>query len=343
MYSTITSGANLQSQINVQLGNLRVPQIALLVFLPTLCGISADQFAVPALYSSSPLWAVAGCFLLVWRRGGFAFERRAGREADSFELSAVRIALFAAAHIALACAAHFLQGTFEQFANSSSILGWLTAALKISVLLPTVLLLPFSRWRVLARIYAAEGIAALVVLFTFFPMRIFASVWPWYGQILGRFVLAFTQLFVPGLSYTSALTPTIHGPTLDVTILFSCSGAGGVELFDYLFAFVAFADWNRLRKGRTLAAYFLGIAAMIFGNALRISAFVVFGNRGFADEVASFHLTAGSLFFAFLFLAYLALIYRSLLAAPRGITAPPWTQSPQLSSAAAKETAQEVG
>jgi exosortase/archaeosortase family protein len=109
------------------------------------------------------------------------------------------------------------------------------------------------------------------------------------------------------------LTPTLAGPDLDVTILLACSGITGVELFDYLFAFVVLLDWNRLRKGRSLLAYFAGIAVIVFGNALRITSFVVLGNHGFAKFVARFHLSAGRIFFTLVFLAYLSLIYRHLL------------------------------
>jgi exosortase/archaeosortase family protein len=194
-----------------------------------------------------------------------------------------------------------------------SFAGWVTAALKMSVLLPTLLLLPLNRWRLVARIYAAEALAAVVVLFTFFPSRVAGAIWPWYGQVLGRMVFFVSGLLAPGLTLGTGLTPTIHGPDLDVTILFSCSGISGVELFDYLFAIVAFADWNRLRKGHALLAYFAGIAAMLVGNGLRIVTFVVLGNRGFADGISRFHISAGWLFFSAVFLVYLSLTYRWFL------------------------------
>ena len=321
---TLTSESNLRTEISLQQGNLTVPQFSFLTLLATLGAMAADQVASPALYSSSPLWAVVACMALVCRRGGVGFGRKVESDslsfsfeqktsAGSFDFSSVRIALFAAAHVWLVSAARFSHATLEPIAGTFSLAGWSTAALKMSVLLPTLLLLPLNRWRILANIYAAEGIAALVVLFTFFPGRILASVWPWYGQLLGRLVFSFSGFFVHGLTYTSALTPTIHGPDLDVTILLSCSGISGIELFDYLFAFVALLDWNRLHKGRTLLAYFVGAVAMLVGNGLRIASFVVLGNRGFADAVSRFHLSAGSLFFSIVFLVYLSLTYRRLL------------------------------
>jgi exosortase/archaeosortase family protein len=325
---TATSESNPHSQVFPRQGKLAVPQFSLLVLLLTLGAVAADQLAAPTLYSSSPLWALAACMALVWRRGevGYdrqqrtsksdsSFEREAG--ASSFRFSLGRMAIFAAAHVLLVCAARILQITLEPMRGTFSSAGWIFAALKLSVLLPTLLLLPWAQWRILSRVYLAEGIAALVVLFTFFPSRILATIWPWYGQGLGRLVFAFSGLFVHGLTYTSAFSPALHGQDLDVTILPSCSGISGIELFDYLFALVVILDWNRLRKGRTLIAYFAGIAAMFAGNALRIASFVIFGNRGFADAVSRFHLSAGWIFFSLVFLAYLSFTYRKLLASPR--------------------------
>jgi exosortase/archaeosortase family protein len=312
---TFTPDLKFSSQIALQDGNLSVPQFSLFALLITLAAVAADQLVAPTLYSSSPLWATAACMALVWRRSKIGFERETA--APSLHLSFVRVALFVGAHVLLVSAGRLLHGTLEPIAGTSSFAGWFTAGLKLSVVLPTLLLLPLKQWRIPARLYAAEGIAALVVLFTFFPGRILASIWPWYGQMLGRLVFFFSGLFVHGLTYTSAFTPTIHGADLDVTILLACSGISGIELFDYLFALVALLDWNRLRKGRTLIAYFVGILAMFIANGLRIACFVILGNRGFAETVARFHLSAGWLFFSVAFLAYLSLTYRRLLISPR--------------------------
>ena len=86
-----------------------------------------------------------------------------------------------------------------------------------------------------------------------------------------------------------------------------CSGISAFELLGYLFGFVALLDWNRLRKGRALLIYFGGLFAVLLSNALRVALFVGLGNRGFADFVSGFHLTAGSFFFVFL--VYLSLTY----------------------------------
>src|SRR5579872_1766425 len=306
--SILISELNLRSQINLQQRNLTVPRFSFLALLLTLAACAADQFVAPGLYSTSPLWAVAVCMALVWRRGEIELENK--ERPGTLGFSLLRICLFAGANGLLISAERLLHSVHAHFAGGFSVAGWIAAGLKLSVLLPTMLLLPLPKWRILARSYAAEGLAALLVLFTFFPTRILASIWPWYGQVLGRLVLYFSALFVHGLSYTSTLTPTIHGPNLDVTILLACSGISGIELFDYLFAFVVLLDWNRLRKGRTLIAYFAGMAAVFLGNASRIASFVILGNRDFADAVARFHLSAGWIFFSLVFLAYLSLIYR---------------------------------
>jgi exosortase/archaeosortase family protein len=308
---TFTSESNLRFQVFPRQGNLTVSLFSLLALLLTLGAVAADQFAAPMLYSSSPLWAVAGCLVLVCRRGELGLDQETA--AGSFVFSSSRIALFVAAHVLLLLAVRLLHARLEPIAGTFSSAGWMTAALKLAVLPPTLLLLSLARWRILAQVYAAEGVAALVVLFTYFPARIIGAIWPWYGQLLGRLVFVCSGFFVHGLTYTRALTPVLHGPHLDVTILFACSGISGIELFDYLFALVAILDWNRLHKGRTLIAYFAGITVMLLSNALRIAAFVVLGNRGFADAVVRFHLSAGWIFFSVMFLVLLSLTYRKLI------------------------------
>jgi len=323
---TLTTQPSLREHVSIQQGNLTVPQFSFLALLATLAAVAADQFAAPGIYSSSPLWAVVACLALVWRRGGVGFGHSGDSEKRnaSFDETAVstslgfstpRVVLFVAAQGLILLTTQLLHHNLDPVVGTLSFAGWITAALKLSVLLPTLLLLPLNRWRILARVYAAEGIAALLVLFTFFPTRFVATVWPWYGQVLGRLVFFVSGLFAPGLGFTGGLTPTILGPQLDVTILLACSGISGIELFDYLFAMVALVDWNRLRKGRLLAAYFIGIIAMLVGNGLRIVSFVVLGNRGFAEAVSRFHLSAGWIFFGGVFLAYLCLTYRWLLTA----------------------------
>jgi exosortase/archaeosortase family protein len=281
--------------------------------LLTFAAVLADQLAAPSLHTSTPLWAMLALFLLVWRRG----EIPLAKFLTSLRLTAWRVMLFLALHLALTLAARsFLAAppvSLSGLTGSPEHPGWLLAALKLVVLLPTLVLFPLRAWRILALSYRPEFIAALVVLLTFFPRRAMDALWPWYGQVLGHVVYLLAWPLTPSLGYVQGLYPVITGPSLDVTILLGCSGFNGVELFDYLFGLVAFCDWNRLRKGRALIAYFAGILAMLLGNALRISSMVVFGNRGFAAQVLRFHVSAGSLFFSAAFLVYLPIVYRWML------------------------------
>jgi exosortase/archaeosortase family protein len=291
--------------------SLKAPQFFLLILALIGSTITLDQFAAPLLHSSTPLWATVACLLLVWRRGQPSFLPEGF--STLFTFSFWRFGGFLAAHGALILAFRELQSALHPIAGTVTLLGTFLALGKLSVLVPSILLLPFSGWRELLRTFRAESMAFLLVLFTYFPGRAIESLWPWYGQVLGHFVHLLSSVFVKGLGYVGNLNPTLTGPDLDVTIILACSGMNGIELFDYLFGAMTVLDWNRLRKGRLLAGYFLGLFAMLLGNTLRITSLVVLGNRGFAGIVARYHISAGWIFFSIVFLVYLSLTYAWML------------------------------
>jgi exosortase/archaeosortase family protein len=293
------------------LGSLQAPRSLFLALCLTLIAVAADQLAAPILQSTSPLLATAAFLLLVWRRGKPPFIPD-DRPLES-ALSIGRLAAFIAAHLVLVLLARSLSSAFHPIAGTATIGGTLVAAWKLSVLAPTLLLLSLPHWKELLSAYGPEGKAALVVLFTYLPRHALEALWPWYGQVLGRFVYTLSWFFVPGLGYESDLTPTLTGPHQDITIVFACSGISGFELFGYLFGFVALLDWNRLRKGRALFIYVVGLFTMLLGNAVRIASLVVLGNRGFSDFVSQFHTSAGSVFFSVIFLVYLFLTFNWML------------------------------
>jgi exosortase/archaeosortase family protein len=277
----------------------------------TLLVTAADQFAAPILQTTSPLWATATCLLLVWRRG----EPSSISNSTLIRLSVSkqRLAIFFAAHLLLVLIARSAASTFEPMAGAATIGGTLLAVCKLFVLAPTIVLFPLSHWKQLVSAYCFEGIVALVVLLANVPSRALDALWPWYGHVLGRFVYTTARLLVPGLGYENGLNPTVSGPDMDIAIVPGCSGIHGLELLGYLSAFVAFLDWNRLRKGRALLVYFAGIFVMLLGNALRITSFIVLGNHGFINFVSRFHQPAGWIFFSVIFLAYLSLTYSWML------------------------------
>jgi exosortase/archaeosortase family protein len=291
-----------------QPGSLPVPRSFFWVLVLTLAAITADQLAAPILRTTSPLWAVSAWLLLVWRRGKPPILLSDGLPQGS--LSMRRLTAFIAIHLVVMLVARGLTNAVQPVAGTATVAGSVAAVWKLSVLAPTVVLLSLAHWRDLLRVYAPETKAALMVLLINVPRRVLEAFWPWYGQVLGQFVYALARPFLPELGYEAALNPTLVGPDQDTTIVLACSGISGLELLGYLFGFVALLDWNRLRKRQALLIYFGGVLAMLVSNALRIAVFVVLGNRGFADFVSRFHVSAGSIFFSFVFLAYLSLTYR---------------------------------
>jgi exosortase/archaeosortase family protein len=311
VFQTNPPDASSVFHIEIPAGSFQAPRFLLLVLFLTLFTISADQFAAPLLHSSSPLWATAACLVLVWRRSEPSSDADSGPIRFSFTFW--RFAAFVGTHAALILVVRSLSSKMQLVAGTVTMLGALFAVMKLSVLAPTILLLPVRAWRELLSPYRAEIVAALVVLLTYFPSRAIEELWPWYGQALGRFVYALSSIFAHRIGYIGNSNPTLTGPDLDVTVILACSGINGIELFDYLFGGVAILDWNRLRKGRALAGYFLGLFAMLLGNALRITSLVVFGNRGFAELVAHYHIAAGWIFFSVVFLVYLSMTYAWML------------------------------
>src|SRR2546421_149682 len=303
-----TPDSSLVSRGIVSPGSFAAPRFLLLALTLVLAAVAADQFAAPILHSSSPLWAATACLLLVWRRG-----KVPGDPALGLSMSIGRLAAFLAAHGLIILLARSLSFKFQAASGAMTVGGTLVAASKLCVLVPAMLLFSLAAWKKIATIYFSEAVAALVVLLTFFPSRALEALWPWYGQLLGRFVHTLARIFVPGLAYLADSNPTLSGPDLDVTIIPECSGINGLELFDYLFSVVVFLDWNRLRKRRALLAYGAGLFAMLLGNAIRNTSFVVLGNHGFAESVARFHISAGWIFFAVVFLVYLSMTYGWML------------------------------
>ncbi len=311
MFQANYLGVNLLVRKILRLGSLQAPRSLFLALSLTLIAIVVDQLVAPILQSNSPLLATAAFLLFVWRRGRLPFNPDASPIENAPSIG--RLASFIAAHLVLVLLARSLSSALQPIAGTSTIGGTLVAAWKLSILVPTLLLLPLPHWNKLLSAYDSEGKAALVVLFTYLPRHALQALWPWYGQVLGRFVYTLSRFFVPGLGYESDLSPTLTGPQQDITIVLACSGVSGFELFGYLFGFVALLDWNRLRKGRALFIYVIGLFTMLLGNAVRIVSLVVLGNRGFSDFVSQFHTSAGSLFFSVIFLIYLSLTYSCML------------------------------
>jgi exosortase/archaeosortase family protein len=278
----------------------------------TFVALCLDSALVSELNTVAPAFSCGLLLLLTLRRltsedaSTRSTQRQTGRLVAPW-----RIFCFAALHLALIGAGLAMEGVWR--GPHSTLQAALLTVAKYLILLPTAILLPGAAWRGFDRLYRAEWIAAAIALVSFYPLRIFTMAWPWYGQALGRSVYALSHLFVPSAHYAPALTPTLLGPNLDVTIVFGCSGLQGVKLFQMLFALVLVVDWNQLNRRRAVAAYFGGLAAMLIANAIRITLLFVLGNTSLQNRVIEYHLTAGWILFTLAFIVYLFTIYRWLL------------------------------
>jgi exosortase/archaeosortase family protein len=277
-----------------------------------LGAIGVDYLVSPALYNGSTLWASAVLMLLIFRRG-----QAPGSDAAEFtitKLSAGRLAVFLALHAIIIAIGRYSGAAFTSAAASDASAAALLAAAKLLILLPGIVLFTRSDWPLLLRRYRAEFVAALVVLLTFFPYRLFHTIWPAYSQVIASLAYYGAKPFVAGLGFSSLPIPTILGPQLDLQVIFWCSGFSALAMFDALVALVAVIDWNELNHKRMLIAYFAGAFAILVANVVRISLLVIAGNL-IAPKYAMgrFHVNAGWFFFAAVYLAFLWISYRWML------------------------------
>lgn len=286
----------------------------LLAIALTLAALSLAYLVVPGLSNVTPLLACAFLVaLLVQRLRNGAIPIAPVCVAPAEDAPALlpasiinrgRLVLFL-----LLEAAVFLAIWFPHSSSAAHAPGFVFAAVRYAVLLPPLVLLPWPAWLRAARAYRAECLVALLALLTFFPHRAFMAAWPQYSQVLGHAVYFLSRPFVAFLQYVPGATPTLAGPSLDVTILFGCSGLQAVKLFQILFAMVLIVDWNRLNRRRALVGYAAGLAVALLANVVRIVLLVVLGNRLSPDLVIRLHFGAGWVFFAAVFSACLWLSY----------------------------------
>ncbi len=295
--------------------------------------IGLDYVFVPALYNGSALWMAAALTLLTFRAGQSPHATDAKRIALAIPaLTAARWAIFVALHVAIVLVARRYAGALASAVMSDAPGSAALASLKLAVLLPAIALFPLPVWRTLLRVYRAEWIAALVVLFAFFPYRVFHTIFPVYSKVIGRLAYYGAKPFVAGIGYSGGVAPTITAPRLDLQIVFACSGLSAIILFDILVALLAFLDWNELDRGRLLISYFAGCAGILIANIARISLLVLVGNL-IAPRYAmgKFHINAGWIFFAVVYFGILFGSYRWMLQRP--ISRDPESRSRPLTSA----------
>jgi exosortase/archaeosortase family protein len=277
--------------------------------------IAADYTVAPALYNGSTLWATAALLLLIFRRGQATIP--ASEALTITKLSPARLAIFFALHAIIIAIGRQAGPVFTSAAASDAFAAAPLAAAKLLILLPAIALFSLSDWNALLHKYRPEFLAALIVLLTFFPYRLFHTIWPTYSQIIATLAYQGAKPFVPGIAFLSQPIPTILGPQLNLQVVFWCSGFSALALFDTLVALIAILDWNELNHTRLLAAYVVGGAAILAANIVRISLLIIIGNE-IAPKYAMgrFHVNAGWAFFAAIYLIILTASYRWMLRKP---------------------------
>ena len=280
--------------------------------LLALITITADYIVAPALYNGSTLWATAALLLLIFRRGQ---DTAPDTEAPAVtKLSPARVAIFFALHAIIIAIGRQSGAILISAAASDALAAAPLAAAKLLILLPMIALFSRADWSALLRKYRTEFLAALIVLFTFFPYRLFHTIWPAYSQIIATLSYYGAKPFVAGLALLNEPIPTIAGPQINLQIVFWCSGFSALALFDTLVALIAILDWNELNHARLLAAYIAGGAAILAANIVRISLLVIIGNDiGPQYAMGRFHVNAGWAFFAAIYLIILTVSYRWML------------------------------
>ncbi len=256
--------------------------------------VSIDYALVPALNVFTPPLVLLLTAVLVLRSGPNKNAVKGSRAAVGIRAS--RLFLLAAAHTVMLVGF----GTARVFSSPNSVA---LALAKYSVLVPTALLLPWPAWMRFLRERRAECIAGMLALLTLYPQRFFTMAWPWYSQILGHTVYAVSRPLVSGLRYAAYPDPKILGSSLDVTILFWCSGLRGLVALQIVLALMLILDWPALNRRRALVAYLGGAVIILAANVLRIVLVVIIGNRFSSVLVARYHMAAGWIFFGLIIAA----------------------------------------
>jgi len=284
---------------------------ASVALLLTLGALVVDYLLAPALYNGSTLWLTVALLVLILRAKeefGWPEMFEGWRMEQSWPLL-----LFALLHITFILVGRVWASALHAASLTYTASGGATALIKLLILLPTVVLLPPATWTGIIRTFRSELVASGVVFFTFFPHRIFETIWPWYSHLLGIAVCGVTRWFVPSLVCSAGIIPSFSGPKLQVSIIFACSGLDSLRLFQVLFGLIVAIEWKRLRRGRALIAYFAGLAMTLIANLLRISLLVILGNRGFTEWIMQQHVNAGWAVFTLEFLTFLTLTYNWML------------------------------
>jgi exosortase/archaeosortase family protein len=236
----------------------------------SIAAICVDLLIVPTMYSARPFFTLAAFAVLV------LISSRSRQDVTSLpKLSAARLAMFAALHVALIYTGVHIAPGLSAMAQSDSSSAPFASAAKILLVVPALALFPLRSG--FFRRYASELTATAIVLFTFFPGRYFQLIWPWYSAALGQGVTLVSRVLIPG-TYLDGTSLTVIGRSLDMEIAFTCSGITGINLFHLVFGFIVALEWNRLNKVRASICYFAGALVYMVANFVRLVILFLAGN-----------------------------------------------------------------
>lgn len=276
--------------------------------LLTLAALTVDYTIAPVWYSSSPILALFVLLVLVYRKNGGRHSLGVARLA-----SWQRLSVFGGGHALIAFAGYYFASSLQLASSHYSMAATAIVAGKLIVLFPSLAFLPAHPWRMYWQRFKPEMFAALVVMLTFFPYRLFQIAFARYSGVLGAVTYRAALLFVPGLRYVAGPNPILSGPSLDVQIVFGCCGLDAINLFDCLFGLALLLEWSRFNKVRALVSYVVGFGTMLTANVIRLVLLVTVGNLISAEWIARVHLNAGWLFFSIVFLGFMSFAYPFML------------------------------
>ena len=288
--------------------------------LACFVAILLDYAFVPALFNRIMLWTVGALLILVFRRGQSAMA--ATEKLDLTGLTKWRMTVFVGLQFAIiALGRRFsveLMSTGPSDSGGAALLG----AAKLLIFLPGLVLFSASDLRRLVHRYRIELLAALVILFTFFPYRLMHALWPICLPWIAKMIYYGARPFIGGLSLVDQPLPTLLGPRLGLAIGFECSGFSALAAFDFLVALIAVIDWNALNPNRLFITYWVGCVAILAANIVRMILLVMAGNLiGPQYATGRFHVNAGWVFFAIVYFVIFSISFRWMLGGSDGHSA----------------------
>jgi exosortase/archaeosortase family protein len=169
--------------------------------------------------------------------------------------------------------------------------------------------------------YKKEIILFVVLSVAFFILMLLVqNLWTVFSGIISKMLFIIFSLFFDNVTYKPYVVSFTMveggGPLLGINnfkaiIGKPCSGIDSFLLFTSLYALIFILDYKRLKKGLTIALFFVGVIGMFLTNAFRIMALFIVG--AYVDPkfaIGLFHTNVGWIFFIIYFFIYWSIVSR---------------------------------